>query len=127
MTQFNDSLAADGYVFRMIVTTASQNKPNNKSTLSWSVQLIKGTGWGKHADGPHTWSASIGGSSVGSGTLASYNFTQYTTLTLGSGTVTKTHNSSGVGSWSVANASATAPPQLTTSATRRRRCETDAR
>lgn len=93
MATYQDTLI-DGYLLRLNVSQSSQNVSANTSVVSWSLQLIKGSGSGKYADGPHSWSVNIGGQ-VSSGSAGSYDFRGYSTLTLGSGTKTITHNADG--------------------------------
>lgn len=94
MPSHDDNLAAAGYKFRLNVTQSSQNVANNTSVIAWSVQLLKGSGSGKYAGGPHYWSVLIDGQ-YRDGSIGSYDFTQYSTLTLGSGSMTIAHNSDG--------------------------------
>lgn len=89
-----DRALSSGYVLRLIVTQNSQNVGSNYTTAGWSLRLIKTSGSGKWADGPHYWSVNIGGQ-TSSGSIASYDFRGYTELVLGSGTKNLSHNSSG--------------------------------
>lgn len=95
MANFDGGMAS-GYVFRLNVWEAGTNAPGNYSAISWYVEILKGAGSGKWADGPHYWSVNIGGN-VYSGSIGSYDFRGYTQLTLGSGTVNIGHNPDGSG------------------------------
>jgi hypothetical protein len=88
---------ASGYIFRLDVWESSYNAAGNYSTISWNLQIIKGSGSGKWADGPHYWSVNIGGV-PGSGSIGSYDFRAYGALHLGSGAVNIWHNADGTGS-----------------------------
>lgn len=96
MATFDSNLPAGGqnYTLRLIVTQSSQNIAGNTSNAAWSLRIIKGGGTGRWADGPHYWSANIGGVTY-SGSIGSYDFRSYSELTLASATATLTHNSSG--------------------------------
>jgi len=91
-----DDVLANGYLLRVTVTETGTNVAGNSSTVYRVVQLIKGTGSGKWADGPHTWNLYGGGNK--SGSIGSYDFRQYSTLTLYSDTITVAHGSDGTGS-----------------------------
>jgi len=88
---------ASGYIFRLDVWESGYNAAGNYSAISWNLQIIKGSGTGKWADGPHYWSVNIGGI-TGSGSIGSYDFRAYGALHLGSGTVNIGHNADGTGS-----------------------------
>lgn len=88
---------ASGYIFRLDVWESGYNASGNYSAVSWNLQIIKGSGTGKWADGPHYWSVNIGGN-VFSGSIGSYDFRAYSSLHLGSGTVNIGHNADGTGS-----------------------------
>lgn len=88
---------ASGYIFRLDVWESGYNAPGNYSAISWNLQIIKGSGSGRWADGPHYWSVNIGGN-VYSGSIGSYDFRAYGALHLGSGTVNIGHNADGTGS-----------------------------
>lgn len=94
MPNFDGGLAS-GYVLRLWVTEVGYNAVANTSQISWSLELVKGSGSGKWADGPHGWSVNIGGA-TGSGSIPSYDFRAYSSLTLGSnGSLTVGHNADG--------------------------------
>lgn len=99
MASFDGNLPAGGqnYTLRLNVTETGYSAPGNYSTISWSLQIIKGGGSGKWADGPHYWSVNIGGQGF-SGSIGSYDFRGYSVLTLGSGSVNVGHNADGTGS-----------------------------
>lgn len=91
-----DDVLADGYRLRVSATETGTNVSGNSSTVKRVVQLIKGTGSGKWADGPHGWVLYGGGTK--SGSIGSYDFRNYSTLTLYSDTITVGHGSDGTGS-----------------------------
>lgn len=93
MATFDAGLAA-GYILRLTITQDAQSYPGNYTTAGWQLKIIKGTGSGRWADGPHNWSVNIGGVG-GSGSIPSYDFRNYTELVLGSGQVNLGHNSTG--------------------------------
>jgi hypothetical protein len=74
---------ASGYILRLTVNEVDYDAAGNYSVIAWSLQIIKGSGSGKYADGPHGWSVNIGGA-TGSGSIGSYDFRGYSSLLLGS-------------------------------------------
>ncbi|MBX3309714.1 MAG: fibronectin type III domain-containing protein [Cryobacterium sp.] len=96
MATFDSNLYAGGqnYTLRLNISQDGQNYAGNYTTVGWSLQIIKGGGSGKWADGPHYWSVNIGGAPA-SGSIGSYDFRGYSVLTLGSGQVNIGHNGSG--------------------------------
>jgi hypothetical protein len=83
-----------GYKLRLNMSQGTQSAAGNWTDVSWSLQIIKTSGSGKWADGPHYWSVTINGT-VYSGSIGSYDFRNYTTLTLASGTTRVGHNANG--------------------------------
>lgn len=92
-----DAGLASSYVLRMNAWEASTNASANQSSVSWYLEIIKGTGSGKYAGGPHYWSVNIGGNTY-SGSFSSYDFRNYSLLTLASGSTTINHSADGTGS-----------------------------
>lgn len=89
-----DAGLASGYVLRLSTSQDAQSVNGNYSVVGWHLHIIKGSGSGKWADGPHYWSVNIGGHTA-SGSIPSYNFQNYSVLTLGSGQFTIGHNADG--------------------------------
>lgn len=100
MATYDTALAAAGYILRLTVTEGTPNVAANTSPITWSLVIIKGSGTGKFTSYTVSWNVNIGGI-TDSGTLAGYNFASYSTLTLGSGTGTITHNPDGTKTISV--------------------------
>jgi hypothetical protein len=93
-----DRTLSSGYILRLTVDIVSQNAAANSSTIAWSLQLIKTSGSGRWAEGPHYWSVNIGGATA-SGSIPSYDFRNYTVLTLASwGSLERGHSPDGSGS-----------------------------
>lgn len=86
-----------GYELHLDLTQVSQNVALNQSTVSWILYIVKGTGSGAFTSYSCSWS-----SSGSSGSIGGFNFSGYSSLTLGSGTFTVTHAADGTGT---ANAS----------------------
>ena len=94
MPNFDGGMAS-GYILRLNVNEVGYDANGNYSVVSWSLQIIKGSGSGKWADGPHGWSVNIGGA-TGGGSIGSYDFRAYSVLTLGSnGSLVVGHNPDG--------------------------------
>ncbi|WP_350348011.1 hypothetical protein ABIQ69_15435 [Agromyces sp. G08B096] len=89
-----DAALASGYILRLTITQDAQSYAGNYTVVGWSLRIIKGSGSGRWADGPHYWSVNIGGV-PGSGSIPSYDFRNYSELVLGSGQVNLGHNSAG--------------------------------
>lgn len=86
---------ASGYIFRLWVAEVDYNAAGNYSIVHWILEIVKGAGSGKYAEGPHGWSVNIGGI-TGSGSIGSYDFRGYSVLTLGSnGSLLVPHNPDG--------------------------------
>ncbi|RZU66746.1 fibronectin type III domain protein [Microterricola gilva] len=91
MATFDAGLAA-GYVLRLEVAQGPQT--GNSSTVFWSLRIIKGAGEGRRAEGPHYWSANLGGIPVG-GSIPAYDFRNYGELYLADSSVNLAHNAAG--------------------------------
>lgn len=94
MATYDDVLSNTDYILRLTVNQSSQNIANNTSVVSWSLVIIKGSGSGRWSYNGASWSVNIGGQ-TSSGSISSYDFRNYSSLTLGSGTKTITHNADG--------------------------------
>lgn len=94
MAVSKDTTLPSGYILRLTTNQRSQSQSGNYSTVDWSIQIIKNTGSGKWASGTCYWSATIGGQ-YREGSIGGYDFRNYTTLTVASGSVNITHNSDG--------------------------------
>ena len=81
------------YQLVLTVNTSSQSQTNNTSTLSYSLRVDKLSGYGYWANG-QSYSIRINGQTVRSGTW-SYDFNNYSSKTIDSGTITIKHNSNG--------------------------------
>lgn len=85
--------------YRVVMTTSpiaqtSTDKSKNQTRVKYSLVMHKGSGSGKWAQGPHYWSCKVDTGSW-SGSIGSYDFRNYSTLTLKSGTRTVKHASNG--------------------------------
>lgn len=95
MAQFNKTLSNNSqYRLELVVNQGSQSTSNNTSNVSWTLRVRKLSGSGYWANGTFNWSVNIGGIPR-SGSISGYDFRNYTLLTLGSGTVSITHNPDG--------------------------------
>lgn len=94
MATYDTVLSNSDYILRLIVNQSSQDVANNTSTVSWSLTIIKGSGSGKWSFYTKNWSVNIGGQTA-SGTISGYDFRNYTSLALGSGSFVIAHNSDG--------------------------------
>lgn len=119
MTDYTAALGTQ-YTLLLRVVLASQNPSANTSTLSWELYAIKNTGSGYYDfTGPTTWTVTIGPSAY-SGSIASYDFRNYTTLLLANGTTVITHTASGskdvayTASWNPDNGPALQPGSIST-------------
>lgn len=86
--------ASSQYRIRMVVTESDVNINNNTSKVNVTAYIDKLKGTGYFSNDGKPWNIKIDGTTVASGNKT-YNFTNYTTLTLGSGSKTITHNSDG--------------------------------
>lgn len=91
MGTFDGGLAS-GYVLRL--DTWNSGVSGNSRLISWHLHIIKGSGSGKWADGPHYWSVNIAGHTA-AGSVPSYDFRSYSDLTLGSGSFWVSHDANG--------------------------------
>lgn len=81
-----------GYQLHLDLAQVSQDVALNQSTVSWVLYITKGSGTGAWTGYSCSWS-----SSGSSGSIGSYDFRSYSSLTLGSGTFTVTHAADGTG------------------------------
>ena len=81
------------YQLVLTVNTSSQSVSNNTSTLSYSLRVDKLSGYGYWANS-QSYSVRINGQTVRSGSW-SYDFNNYSSKTITSGTITVNHNSNG--------------------------------
>ena len=81
------------YQLVLTVDTQSQSMSNNTSTLSYSLRVDKLSGYGYWANS-QSYSIRINGQTVRSGTW-SYDFNNYSSKSITSGTITVKHNSNG--------------------------------
>ena len=86
--------ASSQYRIRMVVTESDVNINNNTSKVNVTAYIDKLSGSGYFSNDGKPWNIKIDGSTVASGNKT-YDFRNYTTLTLGSGSKTITHNSDG--------------------------------
>lgn len=86
--------ASSQYRIRMVVTESDVNINNNTSKVNVTAYIDKLKGTGYFSNDGKPWNIKIDGSTVASGNKT-YDFRNYTTLTLGSGSKTITHNSDG--------------------------------
>ena len=81
-----------GFTLTLSISPGTGNVGTNSTPVSWSLTLTKGTNsyssWTKY------WSVNIGGVPY-SGSIPSYDFRGYSSLTLASDTTTITHDSNG--------------------------------
>ena len=91
MPTVSKTLSAN-YRLDLNIDVLSQNTANNTTDFRWTLVLVRTSGaWAASTGG--SWSVNIdGGRASGS---VSYDFRNYTSLTLGTGTVTTGHNSDG--------------------------------
>lgn len=94
-----------GYRLYLDLAQVSQNIANNTSTVSWNLYIVRGSGSGAFSGYRSFWSAA--GSS---GEIASYDFRNYSTLGLGSGTFVVNHNANGTGTATASGSFSEADP-----------------
>ena len=99
MTTYSKTLNYN-YKLRLEVTLNSQNVGANTSSVHRELRIDKGDGTGRFSGYTHSWNRNIGGQ-TGSGSIAGYDFRDYSTLVLNSGDNTITHNADGTKSISV--------------------------
>ena len=72
----------------------SQDIPNNRSLIAWELRIDENPEWGSWTNSPPlTWSLNIDGQVLSGSTT--YNFNNYNSLVLSSGTTWVAHNASG--------------------------------
>ena len=77
------------YRLRLTVNVKSQNQSAKTTTCSYSLQIIKASGYGYYSYQTASYTVrSPYSNTFRSGTISGYDFRNYTTLTLASGTVT---------------------------------------
>lgn len=90
----NFDATSGSYTTRLTVTETATSTPNNTSTVTFSLTLIKNSGTGLWNNDSCSWSININGTSY-NGTFT-YDFRDYSSLTLKSSTTqTITHDSDG--------------------------------
>lgn len=82
------------YQLVLTVDTKSQSVSNNTSTLSYSLRVDKLSGYGYWTTAGQPYSIKINGQTVKSSTWT-YNFNNYSSKSITSGTITVKHNSNG--------------------------------
>lgn len=87
------------YSLVYVVTPGTQEIANNRTLVSWSLRVDETTENGSYAGGSYPWAADVDGW-VGSGSTG-YDFRNYNTLALGSGSKWVGHNADGTKSISV--------------------------
>lgn len=92
MTTFVGKIGSQ-YQLVLTVDTKSQSMSNNTSTLSYSLRVDKLSGYGYWANG-QSYSIRINSQTVRSGTW-DYDFNNYSSKSITSGTITVKHNSNG--------------------------------
>lgn len=100
--------ASSQYRLRMVVTESNVSIENNTSQVNVSLYLEKLSGSGYYSYDGKPWNINIGGSVVASGNKT-YDFRSYSSLLLGTGTKTITHNSDGSGSVAVSGYFSSSP------------------
>lgn len=110
------------YKLELIVTEGSQSIANNTTQVSFTLRIVESPEWGSWTNNSATYSINIDGNTF-SGSFT-YDFRNYNTLTLRTGTVTIDHNNDGTktvsasasvgGSTTIGNASASGSFALTT-------------
>lgn len=86
---YKDAGLASGYILRLTVNVASQNIALNTTTYSFSLVIHKGSGSGKWMSGTSYWSVRTPfGNVISSGSIGSYDFRNYSALTLVSSSIT---------------------------------------
>lgn len=90
----NFDATSGSYTTRLTVTQTSQDVASNTSVLTYSLTLIKNSGYGLWNNDSCPWSITINGTTV-SGTFT-YDFRNYSSLTLkGNTNISAPHNSDG--------------------------------
>lgn len=88
-----DAALSNGYVLRLNVDYAGMSTDGNYTAWSCSLQILKGTGTGRFNFNASSWSVNINGYAP-SGTFT-YDFRNYSVLTIWSGTLNFGHDAAG--------------------------------
>lgn len=94
MATWYSTLSNTSYRLRLDVNQLSQNAALNQSVVRWALYIEKLAGTGRFSGNPTNWSATINGNAF-SGTLASYDFRNYSILQIAGGDVTVPHEPNG--------------------------------
>ena len=89
------SNTSNGYKLILEVNQASQDKVNNKSTVSWTLKMSCAAQYYQNQNTKDSFYVAINGSAVYNTTKAIYFSGSNTTVTVASGSVTVTHNADG--------------------------------
>lgn len=85
---------SNSYTLRLTVTQQSQSIADNQTTLAWSLVCLKNSGTGLWSNNPCSWNFKVDNTTQDSGSTT-YDFRNYDSLTLDSGSFTVTHESDG--------------------------------
>jgi len=97
------------YKIQLNVSQGAQSIPGNYTTVHWSIYIIESPNWGSFTSDPSYWSVNIGGH-TSSGSFPSYNFNNYDSLFIASGSFNVAHNADGTAAiWNSASISAAGP------------------
>lgn len=100
MTTWNDTFSGRSqYQLRLVATEGTVDTDNNRSQVNWTLSIVETTEWGSWSNNELTWSLNIGGQTASGSTT--YNFNNYDSLTLRSGSYWIAHNADGTKSISV--------------------------
>lgn len=91
----------DRYTQRYVVTQGTQDVANNRTLVSWSVRIDETTENGSWTNATASWRAYLYNGNKGSGTFT-YDFRNYDSLSLGSGSVWIPHAANGTRTVTVA-------------------------
>jgi hypothetical protein len=92
-TTYSGATNLQGYPLRLVVDF-TQNVAGNYSDVSWNLYLDRPAGQADFSNWQSSWSVNIGGNAYG-GYISSYDFRQYSTFWLGTGTTRIYHDASG--------------------------------
>lgn len=92
-TTYTGATSIQGYPLRLVVDF-TQNVAGNYSDVSWNLYLDRPAGQSDWSNWQSSWSVDIGGTGTG-GYINSYDFRNYATLWLGTGTTRIYHDASG--------------------------------
>lgn len=82
------------YTLRLTVTQGPQDYGSNQTTVYWSLDIIESPNWGSYTlSTPLTWTVWVDGQAWSGSTT--YDFRNYDSLNLGSGSRVVTHNADG--------------------------------